>query len=55
METDGTSDEVNGASGESGDNGGRPGEFGELTSQSDVGGVERFEKGGGRVGQDAMV
>ena len=41
--------------GEFGDNGVGSREFGEMTSQSDVGSGERFEEGGGRVGQDAMV
>ena len=54
-ETNGTSDVGNGASGEFKDNGDRSGELGEMTGQSDVGGVGRFEEGGGRVGKDAMV
>ena len=55
METNGTSDEGNGASGEFEDNGDHSGELKEMISQSDVGGVGRFEEGSGRVGQDAMV
>ena len=46
-ETDRTSDESNGAIGEFEDNGDRSGELGELTSQSDVGGVGWFEEGSG--------
>lgn len=48
-------EEVNGTNVEFRDNGVSPGELGEVTSQSDVGGVEQFKKGGGRVGQDPKV
>ena len=48
-------DAGNGAKGEIEDNGECSGELGEITSQSDVDGGGRFEEGGGRVGQDAIV
>ena len=46
-ETDRTLDVSNGAIGEFEDNGDRSGELGELTGQSDVGGVGWFEEGSG--------
>lgn len=52
---EGTRDEVNRVSSEFRDNGVSLGELGEMTSQSDVGGVEWFEEGFGRVRPDAMV
>ena len=55
METGETSDKGNGAGSEFEDNGDCSGELGDMASQSDVGGVERCEEGGGRVGQAAIV
>ena len=50
-----TSDKGNGANSEFEDNLDCSGELGEMAIQSDVGGVGRYEEGGGRVGQAAIV